>query len=1314
MRVKILSILLSVLFLSLSISAQIIERGFGYSSLVHFRRSGKDLNHDRFADFSYGKVFSEKAYDSDAGKIKEIYSFPQESEIQGAYLISNKDLNGDGLDETIVVYNWGDDVDGDGFYDGSKLIAYNGIDGKQLFSMTKNTIANHPIKCLQLLTGDFNGDGKNEVASIYQTYNANGNSGFEIIILNRNGEKFYQKDFIPVTDSSDINYLNSTIGDFNADQIDDLIISYSEFEGGNSNVVTPKIKLLNPNNNSEAGSFAANNIHNCKILLSADLNKDGVDEIIAEGTNNTLDSTRLVIFDSFGTPLFEYTTSLPIDYVFADDFYDDYSPELIFIENPSNEDTLTYFRVYRLSSLTAVPELIWGYNKDAGSKIKLAVTNDFNNNNKKDLAFVEQSSNTEKIKIIDFTGNMLYSISDSVSNVFYLNSGDFNGNGKNDIVFAQHWGIDVNGDGIGDNSYMKVVDTGIGSTLFSYHPFDEGSGGYGGFLFSVLNNGISDKELLRKINYSSSDESLSDIYSYFVKGDFETATDLLFNFYDNETDFIPFEDREYYVLNNEDLLEKYIDKFSVFSGREEPAINSWNNYFRAVATIAIRMKRITSSFWYRIRQNRNNFEKQTFLKALKSIYAHLIFCSREDQFTYGTNHGALFELEGYVPAAVSLNIFKDYNSELNQGWLNVLDYRLRVQMDHVLADGVHDEHSLYYAFRVNLSFNRIANFHVENSSFFPMQNATFNELLDKINSQCTYLMYAVKPVPIITDPNYVFTQTDIPCIGDTKGVWGTNLYGKQFRQNNSLSFLIYPDYYYNGWMFNDSTVSSNLNYSAFGLIDFPNPYTAPSQVSKMFKTSGIFISRSNWRNNEGDFDSLARYCYFKGGEMIPTPGPYAGYSTTSLHGHADLETVEISGYGKNLIQELGGYVNPSDTQVTNNLPESYFLNLYGYSSEMDNFNTARHYFKGTPAHNTVYVNDEDQAEYLGHYSWGGISKLSKNVSEYSINEELDYYLSGYKKEGSHIHNREMFYVKPKISTKISNDYWIFFDQISFQENKENKSEQIWNIAPLESYGILDSKTGIYKSDNFVIVPLLDADNTRITNDLIDTYNLTDLKLIRTKTLKYSKFILGGNSKFCTLIFPFLDKNEYSNFSITKLSVSNDVSFSSETNAALAFKFSFNRGADVYNDFILISNRSNESFPFEGYDQKIKSSDKFTMYRYKNGILLKEIHLLWNNININYDNSGDNSFTLFQNFPNPFSTYTNIQFALRTPAHVSIAIYDVLGRQVKKIEDKFLDAGKYSYKWNGTNDFNNEVSSGVYLYRLDVNGKFVTKKIMRVK
>ena len=50
------------------------------------------------------------------------------------------------------------------------------------------------------------------------------------------------------------------------------------------------------------------------------------------------------------------------------------------------------------------------------------------------------------------------------------------------------------------------------------------------------------------------------------------------------------------------------------------------------------------------------------------------------------------------------------------------------------------------------------------------------------------------------------------------------------------------------------------------------------------------------------------------------------------------------------------------------------------------------------------------------------------------------------------------------------------------------------------------------------------------------------------------------------------------------------------------------------------------------------------------------------------------FTLHQNYPNPFNPNTQIQYALPTDANVSIAIYDLMGRQIRTLVNQQISAG----------------------------------------
>ncbi len=1308
------------LFVFSSVHSQIIERGFGYSSLVHCRRGGKDVNNDRLADYSYLQVFSEKAYGNRKGKIAEIYDLSTQTDIQNAYILKTADLNGDGLSEIIVVYRWGTDVNGDSLFDGSKLFVYDGIDGSPLFSFESENSSKSVTKCNNILIGDFNGNGKNDIAYFnYSGMDLNGDKipeSVELNVFDFTGSRLFGENFALTMPNT--KYLNACVGDFNADQSDDLAIAFAE-KGNGQNVVIIGIDVKNQ---KRIFTLKLNDLTDVSLMKAGDFNKDGKDEMVL--VSNSASNASVNIVNTAGNILNNYSATAYISSLFVNDFAGDYSDEIAFVENVKTGNK-NHSRILDFG-LNSSPTVISPESTEGADSIYLTDVADFNNDGKMDLAFcrkiVKSDEKTNKLSIVDFNGNIIYEYDNSKypsevrkkEKIFYISHGDFNGDGKTDISIAHTWGVDVTKNGYGDNSYLTINDIRTDSTIFFFHPFDNGSGGYGGYLFATLNNNISDRELLRRINFNSDLNRLSGIYSYFIRRDYSSATEMLYEFYKTLDDFNPIEMQDYYLKNNEDILIKYIKNFSVFAGKEEPPVDSWNNYFRAVATIHVRLKRINSTFWYRLRNNIARLNKSDFLTVLKALNAHLIFLSRDDQFTYGTNHGILFELLSYVPAATTLYEFKDFRSGTDDGWMNIMKTRLDAQLAHVLPDGVHDEHSFYYAFRTNLAFNKIVQFVNENNFFIVLPSSLTFRISEKIKAQNVYMMYAVKPVPIFLNSKYVFTQSDIPCIGDTKGVWGNNLYGKIFDKRISESFLLYPEYIGSRWEFKDATVYDNLKFVANGLVDFPNNYSPPKDVSKIFKSSGIFISRSDWVNQNGDFDSLARYCYFKGGEMIPTPGPYNGYSTSSYHAHADLETVEISGFGKNLITELGGYVNPADTQIINNLPAEYFKNLYGYDSNDDNFNTARHYFKGTAAHNTVYVNNEDQAEFSGHYLWGGISELKKTNFYFAITPELDYYRSGYRKGEEYTHVREMFYVKPQIQSSISNDYWIFLDNVSFDNLSQNKTEQIWHIAPLESDGNLETAKGIYQGKNFSIVPLKDKDEFESVPKLIDSYNLTDLILIKTKSLKYVKTGFFKNARYLTIIFPYLSQNNYSNFSLERTVVKNEKGELASPDSALGIRFGFKEKGSDYLDYLFFSFAKNKSFYWFSGTSKEPINSKFALVRFKNGKLIKSVSLSWYEVKGQNENTSGNNLQVNYVFPNPFSNFTKISLKLSEKAKVRLEIFNILGQKIKTLFNGKLSEGNHSFQWNGDDSFGLKVATGIYFCRIVINGKANVQKIVRLK
>jgi hypothetical protein len=90
------------------------------------------------------------------------------------------------------------------------------------------------------------------------------------------------------------------------------------------------------------------------------------------------------------------------------------------------------------------------------------------------------------------------------------------------------------------------------------------------------------------------------------------------------------------------------------------------------------------------------------------------------------------------------------------------------------------------------------------------------------------------------------------------------------------------------------------------------------------------------------------------------------------------------------------------------------------------------------------------------------------------------------------------------------------------------------------------------------------------------------------------------------------------------------------------------------------------------------------------------------------------FYLFQNYPNPFNPITSLRYDLIEDGLVNITIYDMMGRIVKTLVNSSQTAGYKSIKWNATNDRNEPVSAGLYLYTIQAGEFRHTKKMVLLK
>lgn len=103
---------------------------------------------------------------------------------------------------------------------------------------------------------------------------------------------------------------------------------------------------------------------------------------------------------------------------------------------------------------------------------------------------------------------------------------------------------------------------------------------------------------------------------------------------------------------------------------------------------------------------------------------------------------------------------------------------------------------------------------------------------------------------------------------------------------------------------------------------------------------------------------------------------------------------------------------------------------------------------------------------------------------------------------------------------------------------------------------------------------------------------------------------------------------------------------------------------------------------------------------------------------------ESKINLFQNYPNPFNPSgsrrgpsTKILFSINSEneENTKLIIYNIKGQKVRTLIDKAFLAGEHSISWDGRNDNNVPVTSGIYFYKLLIDSKFIdTKKMLLIK
>lgn len=97
------------------------------------------------------------------------------------------------------------------------------------------------------------------------------------------------------------------------------------------------------------------------------------------------------------------------------------------------------------------------------------------------------------------------------------------------------------------------------------------------------------------------------------------------------------------------------------------------------------------------------------------------------------------------------------------------------------------------------------------------------------------------------------------------------------------------------------------------------------------------------------------------------------------------------------------------------------------------------------------------------------------------------------------------------------------------------------------------------------------------------------------------------------------------------------------------------------------------------------------------------------VNIDSEPIGPRQFVLEQNYPNPFNPVTTIGFLLPNPGRVSLEVFDLLGRHVLTLSDRYFAQGRHQVRFDGSG-----LASGVYVYVLRQGDVNKVKKMLLLK
>lgn len=353
-------------------------------------------------------------------------------------------------------------------------------------------------------------------------------------------------------------------------------------------------------------------------------------------------------------------------------------------------------------------------------------------------------------------------------------------------------------------------------------------------------------------------------------------------------------------------------------------------------------------------------------KIISSIYLQAKFIAANLQTRALPNNHLIGELAGMAIVGVIFPEF-DEASDWREKSIKKLSEQIQQQ---VYPDGVDKEHAWDYHRFVLDFYTQVVIIYKKYKTDIPQV------LLDCLEKMYEVLMFVLRPdgfAPMIGDDDSGLVLK----VGDQSG----NFYTSALSTGAVL--FNRGDMKWCAGKFHEEAcfLLGREGAEAFARIEA----VRPKITSKEFKKSGQYVMRSGWNK-----EALCLY-FDCGSQGMGQAG----------HGHADALSFELFAYGNPLIIDPGTY--------TYNGPKEW-----------------RNFFRGTAAHNTVVIDDIDQAEHLKPYeAFGWEQKADARPLRWYTSERFDFVSAehdGYKRlKKPVIHRRDILFVKP--------EYWLMYDVI---------------------------------------------------------------------------------------------------------------------------------------------------------------------------------------------------------------------------------------------------------------------------------------------